>query len=150
MRDPRRMTAVGRTSVVVPRGNQGEDEEVDSSRAETSVPSSVKMSSLNTIPPTYLAWKTCRGGGEPARRNHSLRKRLRNAGDDPVTGCPTLLTRKIFKAPLPPKFKMPPMASYDGTTNPQHHIADFNLAIFMARVGTYEVKCLVFPMMLSG
>ena len=45
---------------------------------------------------------------------------------------------------------MPNLASYDGTTDPIVHLTNYNTAMKIAGAETDEVKCLAFPMTLSG
>ena len=59
-------------------------------------------------------------------------------------------TRRVQEAPLPRKFKMPNLASYDGSTNPIEHLTNYNTVMKIAGVETEKVKCLAFPMTLSG
>ena len=59
-------------------------------------------------------------------------------------------TRRVQEAPLPRTFKMPNLASYDETTDPIVHLTNYNTAMKIVGVETDEVKCLAFPMTLSG
>ena len=59
-------------------------------------------------------------------------------------------TRETQEAPLPRKFKMPSLAAYDGTTDPIVHLTNYNTAMKIVGAETDEVKCLAFPMSLSG
>ena len=38
-------------------------------------------------------------------------------------------TRRVHEAPLPRKFKMPNLASYDGATDPIVHLTNYNTAM---------------------
>ena len=51
--------------------------------------------------------------------------------------------------PLPPKFKMPSLDSYDGTRDPFNHIATFKTTMHFQGV-LDEVMCRVFPTTLKG
>ena len=58
--------------------------------------------------------------------------------------------KRIQDAPLLDKFKMPTLALYDGTTDTIVHITNYNMTMKIAHVETDKVKCLAFPMTLSG
>ena len=45
---------------------------------------------------------------------------------------------------------MPTLASYDGTTDPIVHLTNYNTVIKIVGAKNDEVKCLVFPMTLTG
>ena len=51
--------------------------------------------------------------------------------------------------PLPPKFKMPSLDSYDGTRDPFDHIATFKTTMHLQGV-PYEIMCRAFPTTLKG
>ena len=51
--------------------------------------------------------------------------------------------------PLPPKFKMPSLDSYDGTRDPFDHIATFKTSMHLQEV-LDEIMCRAFPTTLKG
>ena len=51
---------------------------------------------------------------------------------------------------MPPRFRLPPLPTYDGATDPIQHINSFNAVMKVARGDTDEVKCQVFPLTLVG
>ena len=51
--------------------------------------------------------------------------------------------------PLPPKFKMPSLDSYDGTRDPFDHIATFKTTMHLQGV-LDEIMCRAFPTTLKG
>ena len=51
--------------------------------------------------------------------------------------------------PLPPKFKMPSLDSYDGTRDPFDHIATFKTTMHLQGVPD-EIMCRAFPTTLKG
>ena len=51
--------------------------------------------------------------------------------------------------PLPSKFKMPTLDSYDGTHDPYDHIATFKTTMHLQGV-LDEIMCKAFPMTLKG
>ena len=55
----------------------------------------------------------------------------------------------INSHPLPPKFKIPSLNSYDGTCDPFDHIATFKTTMHLQRV-LDEIMCGVFPTTLKG
>ncbi|XP_065634944.1 uncharacterized protein LOC136069837 [Quercus suber] len=58
-------------------------------------------------------------------------------------------TASINGHPLPPKFKMPFLDSYDGTRNPFGHIATFKTTMHLQGVSD-EIMCKAFPTTLKG
>ena len=55
----------------------------------------------------------------------------------------------INSHPLPPKFKMPSLDSYDGTREPFDHIATFKTTMHLQEVPD-EITCRAFPTTLKG
>ena len=65
-----------------------------------------------------------------------MRENMRKANpvDDLVHQTDSLFTASIHSHPLPPKFKMPSMDSYDGTRDPFDHIATFKTTMHLQGV----------------
>ena len=60
-----------------------------------------------------------------------------------------LFVASINSHPLPSKFKMPSLDSYDGTRNPCDHIATFKTTMHLQGV-LDEIMCRAFPTTLKG
>ena len=58
-------------------------------------------------------------------------------------------TASINSHPLPPKFKLPPLDSYDGTRDPVDHIATFKTTMHLQGVPN-EIMCRAFPTTLKS
>ena len=80
-----------------------------------------------------------------------MRENMRKANpvEDLVHRTDSLFTALINGHPLPPKFKMPSLDSYDGTRDPFDHIATFKTTMHLQRV-LDEVMCRAFPTTLKG
>ena len=65
------------------------------------------------------------------------------ATDSPFSYC-------IQATEMPPRFRLPPLPTYDGATDPIQHINSFNAVMKVARGDTDEVKCQVFLLTLGG
>ena len=75
--------------------------------------------------------------------------RSMNHVDDLVHITLSPFPASISNYPLPSKFKMPTLDSYDGMQDPCDHIATFKMT--MHRQGVLnEIMCRVFPAMLKG
>ena len=75
--------------------------------------------------------------------------RSMNHVDDLVHITDSPFPSSISSYPLPSKFKMPTLDSYDGMRDPCDHIATFKMT--MQRQGVLnEIMCRVFPAMLKG
>ena len=75
--------------------------------------------------------------------------RRANPVDDLVHQTNSPFTTFINSHPLPFKFKMPSLDSYDGTRDPFDHIATFMTTMHLQGV-TYEIMCKAFPTTLKG
>ena len=78
---------------------------------------------------------------ENMRRTNPVEK-LVHRTDSPFTAS-------INKHPLPPKFKMPSLDSYDGARDPFDHIATFKTTMHLQGVPD-EIMCRAFPTTLKG
>ena len=78
---------------------------------------------------------------ENMRRENPV-KDLAHRTDSPFTAL-------INSHPLPPKFKMPCLDSYDGTRDPFDHIATFKTTMHLQGV-LNEIMCRAFPTTLKG
>ena len=75
--------------------------------------------------------------------------RMMNHVDDLVHQTDSLFIAFINSHPLPSKFKMTTLDSYDGTRDPCDHITTFKTTIHLQRVPD-EIMCRAFPSTLKG
>ena len=75
--------------------------------------------------------------------------RRMNHVDDLVHRTDSLFIASINSHPLPSKFKMPSLDSYNGTHNPCDHIATFKTTMHLQGVPN-EIMCRAFPTTLKG
>ena len=80
-----------------------------------------------------------------------MRENMRRANpvEDLVYRMDPPFTTLINGHPLPPKFKMPSLNSYDGTHDPFDHIATFKTTMHLQGVPD-EIMCRAFPTTLKG
>jgi hypothetical protein len=79
----------------------------------------------------------------PIPRNEDLHDYSPNGSDEEDKDCP--LSREIMRAPIPPGLdKLPNLPSYDGLTDPDDHINNFN-AIANFRKTSGAIRCRLFP-----
>ena len=58
-------------------------------------------------------------------------------------------TTKVLKRPLPPKFRIPQLESFDGSRDPLDHIESFKTSMLL-QITLDEVMCKTFPTTLKG
>ena len=80
-----------------------------------------------------------------------MRENMRRANpvDDLVHRTNSPFTASINSHPLPPKFKMPSLDSYDGMCDPFDHIATFKTTMHLQGVPN-EIMCRAFPTTSKG
>ena len=80
-----------------------------------------------------------------------MRENIRRANpvEDLVHRTDSPFTTSINSQPLPPKFKIPSLDSYDGTHDPFNHIATFKTTMHLQGV-LDEIMCRTFPTTLKG
>ena len=80
-----------------------------------------------------------------------MRENMRRANtvDDLVHRTNSPFLASINSHPLPPKFKMPSLDSYDGTRDPFNHIATFKTTMHLQGV-LDEIMCKAFLTTLKG
>ena len=80
-----------------------------------------------------------------------MRENMRrmNPVEDLVHRTDSPFTASINGHPLPPKFKMPSLDSYDGACDPFDHIATFKTTMHLQGVPD-EIMCKAFPTTLKG
>ena len=75
--------------------------------------------------------------------------RRANHVDDLIHRTNSPFIASITSHPLPSKFKMPTLDSYDGTHDPCDHIAMFKITMHLQGVPN-EIMCRAFPTTLKG
>ena len=75
--------------------------------------------------------------------------RRANPVEDLVHRTDSLFTASINGHPLPPKFKMPSLDSYNGARDLFDHITTFKITMHLQGVPN-EIMCRVFPTTLKG
>ena len=75
--------------------------------------------------------------------------RRENPVEDLVHRTDSPFTASINCHPLPPKFKMPSLDSYDGTRDPFDHVTTFKAMMHLQGVPN-EIMCRAFPTTLKG
>ena len=112
----------------------------------------------NVEPESQLRGTTSRRVPHLEREMDQMRKvvdeikeniRRANPVDDLVHRTDSPFTASINNHPLPPKFKMPSLDSYDGTHDPFDHIATFKTTMHLQGVPN-EIICRAFPTTLKG
>ena len=80
-----------------------------------------------------------------------MREKMRRANlvEDLVHRIDSPFTASINSHPLPSKFKMPSLDSYDGTRDSCDHIATFNTTMHLQGVPD-KIMCRAFPTTLKG
>ena len=80
-----------------------------------------------------------------------MKENMRRANpiEDLVHRTDSPFTASINGHPLPPKFKMPSLDSYNGTRDPFDHIATFKTSMHLQEVPD-EIMCRAFPTTLKG
>ena len=80
-----------------------------------------------------------------------MRENIRRANliDNLVHRIDSPFMASINSHPLPPKFKMPSLDSYNGTCEPFDHIATFKTMMHLQEVPD-EIMCRAFPTTLKG
>ena len=58
-------------------------------------------------------------------------------------------TTKVMECPLPPKFRLPQLESYDDLKDPLDHITTFKMTLSLHQTPD-EIVCQSFPMILKG
>ena len=80
---------------------------------------------------------------------NALKGRMSNDLDDLVHQTVSPFTTSVNSFPLPQKFRMPQIESYDGAKDPLDHLETFKTLIHLQGV-VDEIMCRVFPTTLKG
>ena len=80
---------------------------------------------------------------------NTLRGRVSNDLDDLVHRIDSPFTESVTSFPLPPKFHMPQVESYDGSKDPLNHLESFKTLMHLQRVAD-DIMCRAFLTMLKG
>ena len=79
----------------------------------------------------------------------ALKGRVSSALDDLVNRIDSPFTASVNSFPLPHKFCMPQIDSYDGVKDPLDHLETFKTLMHLQGVAD-EIMCKAFPTMLKG
>ena len=80
---------------------------------------------------------------------NSMRARVSTNLDKLVHRADSLFTAKVTSFPLPTKFRMPQVETYDGSRNPFYHLESFKTLMHLQGVPE-EIICRAFPTTLEG
>ena len=80
---------------------------------------------------------------------NSMRARVSTNLDKLVHRADSLFTAKVTSFPLPTKFRMPQVETYDGSRNPFYHLESFKPLMHLQGVPE-EIICRAFPTTLEG
>ena len=80
---------------------------------------------------------------------NARRGRVSSDLDDLVHRTDSPFTAFVTSFPLPPKFRMPQVESYDGSKNPQDHLESFKTLMHLQGVAN-KIMCSVFHTTLKG
>ena len=80
---------------------------------------------------------------------NALKGRVSSDLDDLINRTDSPFTTAVNSFPLPHKFRMPHIDSYDGVNNPLDHLDTFKTLMHLQGVAD-EIKCKAFPTTLKG
>ena len=80
---------------------------------------------------------------------NALKGQVSSDLDDLVNKTDSLFTISVNSFPLPQKFRMPQIESYDGVKDPLDHLETFKTLMHLQGVPN-EIMCRAFPMTLKG
>ena len=80
---------------------------------------------------------------------NAFKGRVSSDLDDLVNHADSPFTAFVNSFPLPHKFRMPQIDSYDGVKDPLDHLETFKTLMHLQGVAD-EIMCRAFPMMLKG
>ena len=80
---------------------------------------------------------------------NALKGRVSNDLDDLVNHADSSFTASVNSFPLPHKFRMPQIDSYDGVKDPLDHLETFKTLMHLQGVAD-EIMCRAFPTTLKG
>ena len=114
-------------------------------RENTKVGSQLRGTTSRTVPHLKEEMDQMKKFMEEMKEN----MRRANPIEDLVHGTYSPFTASINGHPLPLKFKLPSLDSYDGTRDPFDHIATFKTTMHLQGVPD-EILCRAFPTTLKG
>ena len=114
-------------------------------RENTEIGSQFKGTTSRAVPHLKEEMDQIRRAMEEMKEN----MRRTNPIEDLVYRTDSPFTASINGHPLPSKFKMPSLDSYDGTRDPFDHIATFKTTMHLQGVPD-EIMCKAFPTTLKG
>ncbi|KAJ9175327.1 hypothetical protein P3X46_013892, partial [Hevea brasiliensis] len=82
--------------------------------------------------------------------SQTITKFQKNSHDDNYgMGGGSPLSEEILLEVFPPKFKIPTLKKYDGTSNPRSHLVNFHTMILLQNVNNF-ILCRAFPTTLTA
>ncbi|XP_030970001.1 uncharacterized protein LOC115990293 [Quercus lobata] len=123
----------------------GEQTQSRDDRENTEIGSQLRGTTSRAVPHLKEEMDQMRRFMEEMKEN----MRRTNPIEDLVHRTDSPFTASINGHPLPSKFKMPSLDSYDGTRDPFDHIATFKTTMHLQEVPD-EIMCRVFPTTLKG
>ena len=124
-------------------GSEGSNAPSRSERQDMS-----RLSVTDTAPPHMVAEMKMMKEQMDFTMN-ALRGRVFSDLDDLVHRTDLPFTTSVNSYPLPPKFRMLQVESYDGTKDPLDHLESFKTLMHLQGVAD-EIMCRTFPTMLKG
>ena len=103
---------------------------------------------MDTTPPPILVEMQAMKEQMEVMMN-TLKGRVSSELDDLVNGTDSPFTIQVNSCPLPQKFRMPQLESYDGVKDPLDHLETFKTMMYLQGVPD-EIMCRAFPTTLRG
>ena len=103
---------------------------------------------MDTAPPPIVAKMQAMNEQMEVMMN-ALKGRVSNDLDDLVNKTDSLFTTPVNSFPLPQKFRMPQIESYDGIKDPLNHLETFKTLMHLQGVPD-EIMCRTIPTTLKG
>ena len=106
------------------------------------------LSLMDTAPPLVLAEMQAMKEQMEVMMN-ALKRRISSDLEDLVNRTDSPFTIPVNSCPLPQKFRMPQIESYDGVKDPLDHLETFKTLMHLQGIPN-EIMCRVFPTTLRG
>ena len=127
---------------------QEENQEDSSERREQEQQNLSLPSLMDTAPPPIVVEMQAMKEQTEVMMN-ALTGKVSNNLDDLVNRTDSLFTNFVNSFPLPQKFRMPQIESYDGVKDPLNHLETFKTLMHLQGVPN-EIMCRVFPTTVKG
>ena len=129
--------------------NVKEENQEDSSERREQEQQNLSLPSLmDTAPPPIVVEMQAMKEQTEVMMN-ALTGKVSNNLDDLVNRTDSLFTNFVNSFPLPQKFRMPQIESYDGVKDPLNHLETFKTLMHLQGVPN-EIMCRVFPTTVKG